>query len=275
MIVAIDVPESILLSYQNLSSEVVMAEAQKDVLSQFFRSQYRNVPAVVEDDAGRAGLFTGGASSDFRPKNSRKLIVKCVQCGRSDGDGLLDVSSVRLEKMENKYSFGASFRVVNSDGNAEMWRVSVAPDSTRWCVRARNSIGSGRPVLVDDLEVAECQKDKGNARKAYFETEKAAKESIQSVIGFRLSRPIGSQEHLTDDLLSRPLAVLGQENVKVMVGGASALQIRTTGRALSSGVKGQAIRVQLDAFSGFGNRSSGKRIVDAIIVAPGEVSYVR
>jgi hypothetical protein len=275
MIVPIDVPESILLSYQNLSSEVVMAEAQKDVLSQFFRSQYRNVPAVVEDDAGRASLFSGAATSDFRPKNSRKLVVKCVQCGRGDGDGLLDVSSVRLDKMENKYSYGASFRVVNSAGMPEVWRVSVAPDSTRWCVRARNSIGSGRSVLADDLEVFECQKDKGYARKAFFETEKAAQDSIQSVIGFRLSRSVGGQEHLTDELLSKPLAVLGQENVKVMVGGASTLQIRATGRALSSGMKGQTIRVQLDAFSGFGNRSGGKKIVDAIVVAPGEVSYVR
>jgi hypothetical protein len=272
MIMLVDAPETLLLNYQNLAAEVSVAEAQKDVLSQFLRARYINVPAIVELDASSD---TNVQSTQPANGRSRKIVVKCLQCGKPDGDGVLDTSTVRFERFENNWSYKAAFRVASRSGKSELWSLQIIPDSTVWCVRAKNSISQSRLVEAGELESAECQKDKGYANKATFESENAASVALRSVLGFKLFRSVSAREFLSEELLAKPLAILGQETVKVIFGGASTLQIRATGKALSAGGKGQVIRVQLDTFSGFANRSGSKRIVDAVVVAPGEVSYAR
>lgn len=270
MIMPVDNPETLLLHYQNLAAEVSVAESQKDLLSQFFRARYTNVPAIVE-----YGANVELQSSLPANARSRKILVKCLQCGSPAGDSVLDSSSVRFERFENNWSYKASFRAKTISGKSELWTLQVTPDNTLWCVRVKNSISHGKFVEAGDLESVECQKENGYARRAVFESADAADIASRSLLGLKLFRGVSARELLSEELLEKPLAIMNQDTVKVVLGGDSSLQIHVKGKALSAGSKGQTIRVQLESFSGFANRTGSKRIVDAVVVAPGEVSYAR
>lgn len=275
--IIVEAPETLLLSYENLATEVTVAEAQKDILSQFLRSQYSDAVAIVE----KSSRSDGNPSIEPAQKKLRgaqlqkRLVLKCIQCSRNAGEFLLDTNSIRVDRDGSADKFSSTFSVVSRTGGVEVWKVAVAPDDSGFCVRAEQSISPSRILSESDFKIEPCSKEQRNRNAAFFESRELARLRIENVVGFRLAQYVGGNTFLSVETLEQPIAVKAFESVKVFFnGGESPFQIKFSGKSLQSGAKGQRVKVELDAILN-GARGTSKRVVDAVVSAPGEVVYVR
>jgi hypothetical protein len=274
MLMVSDVPESLLMSYENLAAEISVAEAQKDLLSQFLRHRFPTALSIAESGESvlsASEMFSVDKSGSSR---SRKLTLKCFSCGGNDVSYKLDSNSIRLENVRGNDRFHASFKTVSSQGRNELWRVAVMPDDSGFCLRSILGVSPAQTLKAEDFQIVPCRKDSQTGRAAFFESVSAARLRIEAVRGLRFSQHVGQGSFLSDEQLSGVLAVKAYDRVRVVLDGSSDLQIKTLGRALQSAQKGQTVKVELEKLPGV-SRSSGKRTIDAIVVAPGEVAYVR
>jgi hypothetical protein len=274
MMIAVESPEALIMSYENLAAEVSVAESQKDLLSQFLRGHFQGVSAIVERENGISSLSALDSLKAEKQAREKKLVVKCLQCARSQQEWNLDASSVRVENARGNYEFVAAFQAVSAVGAREWWRVSLSPDSSGFCVKPKFGIGVNHVLSSEDFEVTHCKAENSSSRAHVFQSVEQAKMSIEELRGFRLPESVGEGNFLSARALFQPVAVKAQDRVKVVLDASSAFQLRAEGRALQSASKGQTVRVELNPLSG-APRFSSRRVIDALVVAPGEVAYVR
>ncbi len=289
MVMTTDVPDTLFLSYENLAAEVSVAEVQKDVLTQFLRTQFRDVGTIVEggqeqksvlndfnrpQDAAKANARARVKESLQTTAKSMRVVLRCIQCGRSALDFSIDRGSIRAEHFENEFKFQASFRVALSRGPMETWRVALFPDESGFCVRARTTLSPTTILSASDFEIKKCKKEGHTAQAAILESEQLGLLKIEELQGFRVAQHISAGAFLDEETLRHPIAVKAYESVKVVLDAASGFQIKTVGKVLHSAAKGETVKVELQSLLG-ATHFAAKRTIDAVVVAPGEVSYVR
>ncbi len=274
MIMVSDVPESLLLSYENLAAEVSVAEAQKDLLSQFLRLRYPSALSVAEGGDSPLNASETFSHDKLSSVKVRKLTLRCVACFGSELNYKLDPHSVRIENARGNDRFQASFQTVSGKGRVEIWRVAVQPDESGFCIRSATVISPANALKAENFQAVPCKKDSHGSRVAFFESVSAAKLRLESVRGLRFGQHIAADVFLNEEHLAGAIAVKASDRVRVILQGSSDFQITTVGRVMQSGQKGQIVKVELEKLPGV-SRNSAKRTIDAVVDAPGEVSYVR
>ncbi|WP_175574258.1 flagellar basal body P-ring formation chaperone FlgA [Teredinibacter haidensis] len=137
--------------------------------------------------------------------------------------------------------------------------------SVRWTIYVPATIGTYRDVVIAAHSLAKgsliASSDLGTKRINTAKLTGGHVENKQRLIGLELKRPIRASEVIKLNLVKQPDLVRKGDTVVLRVK-SSVLSVETEGTALSSGHKGEQIRVRNDR---------SKRIVDGLVMAPGEV----
>jgi flagella basal body P-ring formation protein FlgA len=260
-----DVPPTNYIEYERLATDVRSAEAQKDLLAQFLREALGASGSVVEFSSENA---TAEGSSRFYK-------VRCLQCGRPEGEQLLVKSSLQREKTDSSGGEQFAFSSRDAAGHVTAWKVELRPFEAKYAVVATRGGASGASVSAEDLAIRICAPDL-RCVSGGFDSLYRAKEKVQSWQGMRWNRNAAVNGFVSEQNFAADVLVKSGDVVKIVIEKEGGLSLRTSGRALGSGAKGSTIRVDVSPIQRMGERnaySNSKKVIEATVRAAGEVVY--
>ncbi|MFT5084742.1 MAG: flagella basal body P-ring formation protein FlgA [Lentisphaeria bacterium] len=160
-----------------------------------------------------------------------------------------------------------SFKLLEPPHNAHNISVKTTCEGElRWTVYIPATIDIFTDVLVANKSLAKGyilnENDVGFKRVNIAKSRRGYIEDVTRAAGMELKRPLQAGTPIQLNALKAPNMVLKGQTV-VMTSSSKFLSIETKGVALSSGIKGEQIKVK---------NSNSNRVISAKITAPGEVS---
>lgn len=137
------------------------------------------------------------------------------------------------------------------------WSIYVPAEVKLYAPAATSLITLARGTIIRREQLQLQETDISRLSSAYYS-------SLQQVIGMQVKRPIQPNAVITAGQLSKPLMVKRGESV-MMTAQSGSLVVKIPGVAMRDGHEGEQIRVR---------NSKSKRIVDATVSGPGQVSVI-
>ncbi|MBX9704477.1 MAG: flagella basal body P-ring formation protein FlgA [Silvanigrellaceae bacterium] len=264
MIDAQSAQQNIYVEYQNLSRESHCAEMQKDILSQFIRK-------IV----GYHGIiFEYNHETDS--KNIEKYLkIKCDKCYE------LKKSSVFLSNSlsESKAFLGEkrffNFQTHSFLEEPKYWYVQLEERKKSYYLSALGNLKQGTKLNKQNLQINSCFVDYSSCKVSEpLDDITLAEQKINEISEKNLTKNIGSGEEILSKFVYTPKVIHANDSVKIYYENNAGLTIKAYGKALSNGAFGESVKIEINLNSNGLNSFSSKKIINAMVTAPGEVRYV-
>lgn len=244
--------------YEQLVAVQTVADAQKDILIQALRSAFPSVDYFSE------------ASVDSAITNHTRVVVKCVSCTYVSNASFVADS---MQSSNTGESIKLSFSVKVSD-RTERWNIDISQPKIKYTIAAARPISSGHEIADGDLQIVRCEAQLcGTQSFGKFESEEKARSEMLELQGATSQTTIDEGRTVDKSQFSRQALIKPMDSVRLTLNTDSGLQIRTRGRALSSGYRGGRVRIEINDENQNQSGVRKTKVIEAIVTGASEAKY--
>ena len=258
----------VIVTYENLSSDSRLSDFQKDILNQMLREQMPQAEGIID-----ASLVSSSAGRKNDEKSGQSLQITCRKCSFPSDTTLYVKDSFRpVSKSDSSKNNEFKFTVANPGMKPIDWIVILDTQSERFFITLRNNLNAGALLTEKELEIKSCSSARTRCvDDSSFENLDAAMKKIKEFSSLQLLRQVSAGRPLSVRDVQAQIYVKTNDLVKVQYHGKSGLFVQTTGRAISSGTKGQSVRVEIRASPAELGHSGRMHQIETVIQGAGEV----
>jgi len=250
---------SIYIEYKNLSKESFHAEMQKDIISQIIKKVIKN-KVIVEIDS--------------TPDKEKNFILNCLNCFINNNNTYkINFSSLKILKKTEQVS-QIEFSIKNKNDVNIIWKIELISNKKIYYIAAKKNISENVTLNKNDLKIISCQTaDERCQPKNYFFSHIEAINQIENYENKKTRIFQRKDQEIDFKNLSKEIIIKSGQKLKVHYKPCKSLLLKTYGKALTNGGRGDVIRVQIKHWFEKGTALQSAEVIEGIAIAPGEVEY--